>query len=103
MPSAMVLNEDEALELLAFLITAARTQLEEAAEYGPLRMLTAAGRLADFMVERASPGTRRLLAGPLKELPDAALRSLDPTKYAAQLHVVCPAVGEPLVSHLRPR
>ena len=45
MPSAMVLTEDEALELLAFLITAARTQLDEAAEYGPLRMLTAAGRL----------------------------------------------------------
>jgi hypothetical protein len=46
MPSAMVLTEDEALELLAFLIAAARTQLDEAAEYGPLRMLTAAGRLA---------------------------------------------------------
>ena len=40
--AAMVLSEDEALELLAFLITAARTQLDEAAEYGPLRMLTAA-------------------------------------------------------------
>jgi len=99
MPSAMVLNEDEALELLAFLITAARTQLDEAAEYGPLRMLTAAGRLADFIAERASPGTRGLLAGPLKELPDAALRSVDPTNYAAQLDVVCRAVGEHLVSH----
>jgi hypothetical protein len=99
MPSAMVLNEDEALELLAFLITAARTQLDEAAEYGPLRMLTAAGRLADFIAERASPGTRGFLAGPLKELPDAALRSVDPAKYAAQLDVVCRAVGEHLVSH----
>src|SRR6266568_7482529 len=102
MPSAMVLTEDEALELLAFLITAARTQLDEAAEYGPLRMLTAAGRLADFIAERASPGTRCLLAGPLKELPDAALRSVDPTKYAAQLDVVCRAVGEHLVSHFGP-
>ena len=78
MPSTMVLTEDEALELLAFLITAARTQLDEAAEYGPLRMLTAAGRLADFIAERASPGTRGLLAGPLKDLPDAALRSQHP-------------------------
>ena len=102
MTSAMVLTEDEALELLAFLVTAARTQLEEAAEYGPLRMLTAAGRLADFIAERASPGTRGLLAGPLKELPDAALRSVDPTKYAAQLDVVCRAVGENLVSHFGP-
>jgi len=102
MPSAMVLTEDEALELLAFLITAARTQLDEAAEYGPLRMLTAAGRLAGFIAERASPGTRGLLRGPLKELPDAALRSVDPTKYAAQLDVVCRAVGEHLVSHFAP-
>jgi hypothetical protein len=102
MTSAMVLTEDEALELLAFLVTAARTQLEEAAEYGPLRMLTAAGRLADFIAERASPGTRGLLAGPLKELPDAALRSVDPTKYTAQLDVVCRAVGEHLVSHFGP-
>ena len=102
MPSAMVLTEDEALELLAFLITAARTQLDEAAEYGPLRMLTAAGRLADFIAERASPGTRGFLAGPLKELPDAALRSVDPTKYAAQLDVVCRAVGEHLVNHFAP-
>jgi hypothetical protein len=102
MPSTMVLTEDEALELLAFLITAARTQLDEAAEYGPLRMLTAAGRLADFIAERASPGTRGLLAGPLKELPDAALRAVDPTKYAAQLDVVCRAVGEHLVSHFNP-
>ena len=44
--SASVLNEDEALELLAYLITAARTQVDEAAEYGPLRLLTAARRLA---------------------------------------------------------
>ena len=102
MPSTMVLTEDAALELLAFLITAARTQLDVAAEYGPLRMLTAAGRLADFIAERASPGTRGLLTGPLKELPDAALRSVDPTKYAAQLDVVCRAVGEHLVSHFNP-
>ena len=43
MESTMVLTEDEALELLAFLVTAARTQLDEAAEYGPLRLLTARG------------------------------------------------------------
>src|SRR5262249_16260433 len=83
MASAMVLTEDEALELLAFLITAARTQLDEAAEYGPLRLLTAAGRLADFVAERASPATRTFLTGPFKALPEAVLRSIDPSKYAA--------------------
>ncbi|HYV56602.1 MAG TPA: DUF6092 family protein [Candidatus Nitrosopolaris sp.] len=95
----MVLTEDEALELLTFLITAARTQLDEAAEYGPLRLLTAAGRLADFMVARASPATREFLAGPLKALPEAALRSVDPTKYSAQLDTVCRALGDHLVGH----
>ena len=99
MASAMVLTEDEALELLALLVTAARTQLDEAAEYGPLRLLTAAARLADFMVERASPATRAFLAGPLRALPDAVLRSVDPSKYAAELDAVCRALGEHLVSH----
>ena len=99
MASAMVLTEDEALELLAFLITAARTQLDEAAEYGPLRLLTAAGRLADFMAERASAGTRDFLAGPFKTLPEAVLRSVDPSKYAFQLDAVCRAVADHLVGH----
>jgi hypothetical protein len=99
MTSALVLTEDEALEILAFLVTAARTQLGEAAEYGPLRLLTALGRLAGFMEPRASPGTRELLAGPLKELPDAALRSVDPAKYAAELDAVCRAVADHLVAH----
>jgi hypothetical protein len=102
MASAMVLTEDEALELLAFLITAARTQLDEAAEYGPLRLLTAAGRLADFMGERSSPATRAFLTGPLKALPDAALRSVDPARYATELDAVCQAVGEHLVGHFGP-
>ena len=103
MASTMVLNEDEALELLAFLITAARTQLDEAAEYGPLRLLTAAGRLADFMAERASPGTRAFLDGPFKALPESVLRSIDPGKYAAELDTVCRAVGDYLVSHFGDR
>jgi hypothetical protein len=99
MESTMVLTEDEALELLAFLVTAARTQLDEAAEYGPLRLLTAAGRLADFITGRASPATQQLLTGPLRALPDAALRSIDPAKYSAVLDAACQAVGKHLVDH----
>ena len=60
MPSSdrvWVLDEDEALELLAYLLTAARTQVDEAAEYGPLRLLTAAHRLADRIAPRSSGGT----------------------------------------------
>src|SRR5262249_12719415 len=58
MPTTLVLTEDEALELLAFLVTAARTQLDEAAEYGPLRLLLAASRLADAIGPRVSPDSR---------------------------------------------
>src|SRR5215217_5443207 len=44
MSAVWVLDEDDALELLAYLVTAARTQVDEAAEYGPMRLLTAARR-----------------------------------------------------------
>jgi hypothetical protein len=94
----MVLTEDEALELLAFLVTAARTQLDEASEYGSLRLLTAANRLADAVAERGSPAPRALLTGPL-QIPELAVRTADPAGYAAALDDVCRAVGEHLVSH----
>jgi hypothetical protein len=93
----MVLTEDEALELLAFLVTAARTQLDEASEYGSLRLLTAASRLADAVADRVSPATRALLVGPLRQIPELAVRTADPAGYAAALDDVCRAVGEHLV------
>jgi Family of unknown function (DUF6092) len=99
MATAMVLSEDEALELLAFLVTAARTQLDEAAEYGPLRLLTAAGRLADLMAPRASPETRALLEGPLRQVPETAVLTADPAGYVAGLDAVCRAVGQHLAAH----
>jgi hypothetical protein len=49
MSENFVLTEDEALELLAFLVTAARTQVGEPHEYGPLHLLIAANRLGDFI------------------------------------------------------
>ena len=43
------LTQESALEVLAFLVTAARTQTEEAAEYGPMRLLMGARALAQGM------------------------------------------------------
>jgi len=97
--SPMVLTEDEALELLAFLVTAARTQLDEASEYGSLRLLTAATRLADAVADRVSPATRALLTGPLRQTPELAVRTADPAGYVAALDEVCRAVGEHFVVH----
>jgi Family of unknown function (DUF6092) len=99
MAEKMVLSEDEALELVAFLVTSARTQVDEAAEYGPLRLLTAASRLAELIAERVSPEMRAFLMGPLKQIPDLAVRTTDPTGYVAALDAVCRAVGEHLVAH----
>jgi len=98
MAGTMVLSEDEALELLSFLVTAARTQVDEAAEYGSLRLLTAAGRLAELIAERVSPETRTFLTGPLRQIPDLAVRVADPAGYVAALDAACRAVGE----HLSP-
>ena len=99
MAGTMVLTEDEALELVAFLVTAARTQVDEAAEYGSLRLLTAAGRLAELIAERVTPETRAFLTGPLRQMPDLAVRTSDPAGYVAALDTMCRAVGEHLVTH----
>ena len=99
MAGTMVLTEDEALELVAFLVTAARTQVDEAAEYGSLRLLKAAGRLAEFIATRVSPETRAFLTGPLRQMPDLAVRTSDPAGYIAVLDTMCRAVGEHLVTH----
>jgi len=96
---SMVLTEDEALELLSYLVTAARTQVGEAAEYGPLRLLTAAQRLAAFMAPRASDETQQLLEGPIAQIPGTATRSLDPDGYVAALDDVCRGLGEHLARH----
>ena len=53
-----VLKEDEAIELLALLISSARIQMDEPAHYGPLRLLTATERLSNMIVERSSDKSR---------------------------------------------
>lgn len=97
--SAMVLTEDEALELLSYLITAARTQVDEPNEYGPLRLLTAARRLGEFIQSRASPQTQALLSGPLTEIPQTQTRMADYEGYVRQLDAMCAALAQHLVTH----
>jgi hypothetical protein len=92
----MVLTEEEGLELLAYLVTAARTQLDEAAEYAPLRLLTAAQRLGTFMAPRSSQATRALIEDSIQPMPETATRSADPDGYVAALDSVCRALAEHL-------
>jgi len=101
MAARMVLSEDEAVELVAFLVTAARTQVDEAAEYGSLRLLTAAGRLGELIAERVSPETRALLTGPLKHIPELAVRTADPAAREAFEEVLKAARWAPSAGNRR--
>jgi hypothetical protein len=94
MPGAWILDEDDALELLAYLITAARTQLDEAAEYGPMRLLIAAHRLGEMIVPRSSDATAVFVTGPLQQMPLLAVPRDDRDGYGARLDDVCRAVAE---------
>jgi hypothetical protein len=97
--SALVLDEDEALEVLAYLVTAARTQVDEAAEYGPLRLLAAARRLAAAIAPRASAATAGFVAGPLADMPELAVPREGREEYVARLDEVCRALAQHLTAH----
>jgi hypothetical protein len=100
--AAWVLDEDEALELLAYLITAARTQVDEAAEYGPLRLLTAAHRLADRIAPRSSDATAAFITGPLDQVPELAVPRADRAGYVGRLDELCRALAAHLTARWAP-
>ena len=97
MSAQWVLTEDEALELLAFLLTAARTQIDEAAEYGPMRLVMAADRLKEAIGARVTPSTRTFLAGALGQVGLLATPAATP-QYAEQLDAVCAALAAHLLA-----
>ena len=103
MESPWVLDEDDALDLLAFLVTAARTQVDEAREYGPMRLLMAAHRLAEAMGPRSSPDTRAVIADDVPRMPALAIpRGDDAEGYVARLDALCASVGALLVHRYAP-
>jgi Family of unknown function (DUF6092) len=100
MTDALVLSESDALDVLAYLITAARTQLDEAAEYGPLRLLGAARLLAQRLAPRASAPTATLLSAVDAFAPTATPRA-DRDAYVARLDQLCVAVADCLLAAQR--
>lgn len=84
MPEAhAALTEKEALELLAFLITSAEVCLREAPDYGPYRLISAAGRLAKFWEPRTSGETAEFLSRLSQEIPyEGAMRKVDADRFA---------------------
>ena len=98
--SVRVLDEGGAVELLAYLVTAARTQLDEAAEYAPMRLLTAAGRLAEMAEPNARARLRPLLREIRQGCSETAVQAGDPAGYVERLDALCRTVAEYLVRSL---
>jgi uncharacterized protein DUF6092 len=102
MPPTCILDEDDALELLALLVTSARTQVDEAAEYGPMRLLAAAHRLGELIGARASAETASAVSTALARMPPLAVPRYDGggrDDYVARLDDLCRALAAHLVVH----
>ncbi|MCK5314555.1 MAG: hypothetical protein KAJ53_05505 [Anaerolineales bacterium] len=85
----MVLTEAEALEFFAFLLSSARSQLDDPALYASMRLLTAAEELREFIRERVSPETQALLADTDDLTTRAQIYMSDIDAYTADLDELC--------------
>ena len=92
-----VLSEDEAVELLALMISSARLLMDEPAHYGPLRLLTATERLSAMILDEASAETRPLLELAIDRIPHLHTQMSDVPAYTAGLEELCAAIGDCLV------
>ena len=100
MPPTCILDEDDALELLALLVTSARTQVDEAVEYGPMRLLAAAHRLGELIGARASAETASAVSAGLARMPPLAVpRDDGRDDYVARLDDLCRTLATHLVAH----
>ena len=93
----LVLNEEQAIELLALLVTSARTQLGEPAVYGPMRLLKAAERLSSFMEAKASPDTQVFLRQFTAELTIAEDQMALIDRYTAAVDDLCRSIAGHLI------
>ena len=55
MTDTNLLTEEQAIELFTFLVTSARTQLDDPCAYASMRLLTAAEKLREFISPGLSP------------------------------------------------
>jgi hypothetical protein len=85
------------VEVLAYLITSARTQLDEAAEYAPMRLLTAAQKLGDALREDPREPLAELIAA-LDAIPPTATPRADRAAYIAMLDRLCALLADSLLA-----
>jgi hypothetical protein len=97
-----VLSKQSALEVLAFLVTAARTQTEEAAEYGPMRLLMGARLLAQRMAPAVGDDAALgALVTEVARLEPVRTPTRDREKYLASLDALCERVADTLMAQER--
>jgi hypothetical protein len=88
-PDKLVLSEAEAIELLAFLLSASRTQIDEPRIYGSMRLLTAAEKLRDLIQSRVSDPARKLLEDTTDLSLHAQINMLDIETYTKDIDELC--------------
>jgi Family of unknown function (DUF6092) len=91
------LSQTAALEVLAFLVTAARTQTEEAAEYAPMRLLMAARLLAQRMTPYVDDDALALVEE-VAALEAVRTPTRDREAYLASLDALCVRVADTLLA-----
>ena len=98
MPDATtLLTEDEVIELFAFLMTSARSQLDDPCAYASMRLLTAAEALRDRVIERVGPEARELFEQTRPTSAFAQTHTNDVAVYTATLDELCAATARFLV------
>jgi hypothetical protein len=96
-PDQPALSQTAALEVLAFLVTAARTQTEEAAEYAPMRLLMAARLLAQRMTPYVDDDALALVEE-VGALEAVRTPTRDREAYLASLDALCVRVADTLLA-----
>ncbi len=93
-----VLTEDEAVELFAYLLTSARTQLDDPARYASMRLLSAAEELRDRLAGRVSPETTAMFEATVAPTALAQEHVNDRGLYTKSLDELCAIVARALVA-----
>ena len=93
-----VLTEDEALELFAYLLTSARTQLDDPARYASMRLLSAAEELRDRIAGRVSPGTTAMFEATVAPAALAQEYVNDRDVYTKSMDELCAIIARALVA-----
>ena len=102
-----MLSAAAVLEILAYLVSAARTQVDEAREYGPMRLMGGARRLREQLPDDVVAASGPALSRFLREL-DTVEPTATPTRhrseYVERLDALCELAADALLeTHVHAR